>query len=97
MVKNKYDLIRIPVITEKSTSLGEIGKYVFEVSPRANKSSVKKTIEEIFGVKIMSVNISNKKGKIKKFKGFLGHRVDTKRAIVTLLKGQTIDLSGGVK
>ena len=51
IAKNKYDLIKSPIITEKSTILGEFGKYVFEVSPRANKSSVKKAIEEIFGTK----------------------------------------------
>ena len=48
IAKNKYDLIKTPIITEKSTILGEFGKYVFEVSPRANKSSVKKAIEENF-------------------------------------------------
>lgn len=97
IAKNKYDLIKTPLITEKSTILGEFGKYVFEVSPRANKSSVKKAIEEIFGVKVVSVNISNQKGKVKKFRGFLGRRADTKKAVVTLEKDQTIDLAGGVK
>ena len=97
IAKNKYDLIKSPIITEKSTILGEFGKYVFEVSPRANKSSVKKAIEEIFGVKVVSVNISNQKGKAKKFRGFLGRRADTKKAVVTLEKDQTIDLAGGIK
>lgn len=97
IAKNKYDLIKTPIITEKSTILGEFGKYVFEVSPRADKSSVKKAIEEIFGVKVVSVNISNQKGKVKKFRGFLGRRADTKKAVVTLEKDQTIDLAGGIK
>lgn len=95
--KNKYDLIKAPIITEKSTVLGEFGKYVFEVSPRASKPSVKKAIEEIFGVKVVSVNILNQKGKVKKFRGFLGRRSDTKKAFVTIEKDQTIDLTGGVK
>jgi large subunit ribosomal protein L23 len=97
IAKNKYDLIKTPLITEKSTILGEFGKYVFEVSPRADKSSVKKAIEEIFTVKVKSVNILNQKGKIKKFRGFLGRRADSKKAIVTLEKDQTIDLAGGIK
>ena len=97
VAKNKYDLIKTPIITEKSTILGELGKYVFEVSPRASKSSVKKAIEEIFGTKVVSVNILNQKGKVKKFRGFLGRRADTKKAVVTLEKDQTIDLAGGIK
>lgn len=97
IVKNKYDLIRSPIITEKSTILSEFGKYVFEVSARADKPSVKKAIENIFGVKVKSVNILNQKGKVKKFRGFLGRRADSKKAVVTLEKDQTIDLAGGVK
>jgi large subunit ribosomal protein L23 len=97
IAKNKYDLIRTPLITEKSTILSEFGKYVFEVSPRADKSSVKKAIEEIFTVKVKTVNILNQKGKVKKFRGFLGRRADSKKAIVTLEKDQTIDLAGGIK
>lgn len=58
---NKYDLIRKPLITEKSTVLGEIGKYVFEVERTAEKGVIKKAIEEIFTVKVKSVNILNQK------------------------------------
>jgi large subunit ribosomal protein L23 len=95
--KIKYDLIRKPIITEKSTILGEQGKYVFEVSPSGNKPSIKKAIEEIFGVKVKAVNILNQKGKVKRFKGIIGRRSDKKKAIVTLEKDHTIDLAGGIK
>jgi len=97
ITKSKYDLIRTPVITEKSTILGEQGKYVFDISPAADKSSVKKSIEEIFAVKVKSVNILNRKGKTKKFKGTIGRRSDAKKAIVTLEKDHSIDLAGGIK
>jgi len=97
MTKIKYDLIRKPIITEKSTILGEHGKYVFEVSPSSNKISIKKAIEEIFGVKVKAVNVLNQKGKVKRFRGVIGRRSDVKKAIVTLEKDHTIDLAGGVK
>jgi len=95
--KNKYDLIIRPIVTEKSTFFSKFGKYVFEVLPRANKLMVKKAIEEIFDVQVVSVNALNQKGKVKKFKNFLGRRSDTKKIIVTLGKDQTIDLAGGMK
>ena len=95
--KIKYDLIRKPIITKKSTILGEYGKYVFEVSPRSNKPSIKKAIEEIFGVKVKAVNVLNQKGKVKRFRGIIGRRSDVKKAIVTLEKDHTIDLAGGIK
>lgn len=97
MSANKYDLIRKPIITEKSTTLGEFGKYVFEVARNAEKVSVKKAIEEIFAVKVKSVNILNQKGKEKKFKGVIGRRSDVKKAMVTLEKDYTIDFTGGGK
>lgn len=95
--KSKYDLIRSPIVTEKSTILGEQVKYVFEIAPAANKSSVKKAIEEIFDVKVKSVNTLNQVGKEKRFKGRVGRRSDKKKAIVTLEKDCTIDLAGGIK
>ena len=97
MIKVKYDLIRKPLITEKSTILGEQNKHVFEVAPAANKGSIKKAIEEIFDVKVKSVNILNQKGKVKRFKGIIGRRSDVKKAIVTLETDHTIDLAGGIK
>lgn len=97
MTKIKYDLIKKPLVTEKSTALGEQNKYVFEVIPAANKYSIKKAIEEIFEVKVKAVNVLNQKGKVKKFKGIMGRRSDVKKAIVTLEKDYTIDLAGGIK
>ena len=94
---SKYDLIRKPLITEKSTVLGELGKYVFEVEKTAEKGLIKKAIEEIFAVKVKSVNILNQKGKKKRFKGVKGRRSDVKKAMVTLEKEYTIDFTGGSK
>ncbi|PCJ26951.1 MAG: 50S ribosomal protein L23 [Rickettsiales bacterium] len=93
----KYDLIRRPIITEKSTIAGEQGKYVFEIAANADKPSVKRSIEAIFEVKVKSVNILNQNGKVKRFKGTMGRRSDVKKAIVTLEKDHTIDLAGGMK
>jgi large subunit ribosomal protein L23 len=95
--KSKYDLIRNPIVTEKSTILGEQLKYVFEIAPSADKSSVKKAIEAIFEVKVKAVNILNQKGKVKRFKGRIGRRSDMKKAVVTLENDHTIDLAGGIK
>ena len=92
-----YDIIKRPIITEKSAMMGEERKYVFEVSPRADKASVKKAAQEIFGVKVTKVNILNQKGKVKRFRGRQGKLADKKKAIVTLADKQEIDLTGGVK
>lgn len=92
-----YDVIRYPIITEKSSIIGEHGKYIFEVSPNADKASVKKAVQELFSVKVTKVNILNQNGKTKRFKGTLGKQADKKKAIVTLAENQEIDLAGGVK
>lgn len=91
-----YDLIRRPVVTEKSTLLGDVGKYVFEVSARADKSSIKVAVEAIFDVKVKKVNIVNLLGKRKVFKGVRGCRSDLKKAIVTVESGSVIDFGIGV-
>lgn len=92
-----YDLIRRPVITEKTTFLSEMHKFTFYVDRAAKKISVKKAIEEIFKVKVKKVNILNVKGKKKRFKGINGCQSDKKKAIVTLEKDYSIDFSGGIK
>ncbi len=93
-----YDLILKPVITEKSTVLSELRKYIFIVLPSASKLSVKKALENIFDVNIVKINIVNIYGKSKRFKGTLGKQADKKKAIVTLKQGQTIDFGvGGIK
>lgn len=95
MIKYKqYDLIRTPIITEKSTLLSENNKYTFKVLNKVNKLDIKKAIESIFSVKVSKVHIINIQGKVKRFKGILGSRSNYKKAIVTLDKGYSIDLAG---
>ena len=91
-----YQIILSPLVTEKSTQQSEYNKMVFSVSINATKLEVKSSIEKIFSVKVKSVNIIITKGKVKRFKGVLGKRSNTKKAIVTLAPGNTIDLSAGV-
>jgi large subunit ribosomal protein L23 len=92
-----YDLIRSPIITEKTTILSEQNKFTFHVADYAEKSFIKTAIEKIFAVKVKKVNIINVKGKKKRFKGVIGRQSDKKKAIVTLQKDYTIDLTGGIK
>jgi large subunit ribosomal protein L23 len=92
MKKCSFDILRKPLVTEKSTLLMELGKYVFEVSKDATKRSVAKAINEVFGAEVKSVNIINQQGKTKGFRGKKGKRADKKRAVVTLNKGSTLDL-----
>lgn len=94
---NIYDIIKRPIITEKSSMMGELNKYVFEVLPGTDKAQVKKAVQEIFGVKVAKVNMLNVKGKQKRFRGTMGTQSDKKKAIVTLADNQEIDLTGGVK
>jgi|TARA_E500000178_G_C16622751_1_gene574107 large subunit ribosomal protein L23 len=91
-----YQIILNPLVTEKSTQQSEFNKMVFSVPVDANKLEVKSSIEKIFSVKVVSVNTILLKGKVKRFKGVLGRRSNTKKAIVTLAPGNTIDLSVGV-
>ena len=90
------DTIISPIVTEKSTSLSEFNKVVFKVHRGSSKSSIKKSIEKIFKVNVTKINIINKqprkkiiRGKKKKVKGY-------KKAIITLKKGQNIDLTTGI-
>lgn len=92
-----YDVIVSPVITEKSTQASEQGKFLFNVKLDASKSDVKQAVEALFNVKVSKVNTHNRMGKIKRFRNTTGRRADTKKAIVTLAKGQSIDLGSGVK
>ena len=91
-----YQIILNPLVTEKSTQQSEFNKMVFSVPVNATKLEVKSSIEKIFSVKVMAVNTILLKGKVKRFKGVLGRRSNTKKAIVTLAPGNTIDLSAGV-
>ncbi|SEN60771.1 50S ribosomal protein L23 [Lihuaxuella thermophila] len=83
-MKDPRDIIRRPVITEKSTELMEDRKYVFEVDVRANKVEVKKAIEEIFGVKVEKVNTMRVPGKQKRYGRYTGRTPERKKAIVKL-------------
>lgn len=89
-------LIKRPVITEKSTRLMEQNKYCFMVDPRANKTQIKAAVEEIFKVKVKSVNTFNLLGKIKRMGRYSGRRPSWKRAIVTLEQGNRIEFFEGV-
>ena len=91
-----YDNILMPVITEKSTSLSEMGKVVFKVNNASNKVSIKKSIEKIFKVKVVKINTINLNGKTKMVRNKKAYKPSYKKAIVTLKKGQSIDLSTGI-
>jgi large subunit ribosomal protein L23 len=92
----QYDVIRKPIITEKSTMASENGAVVFEVAIDSNKPQIKEAVEALFGVKVKAVNTTITKGKTKRFKGTLGRRKDVKKAYVTLEEGNTIDVSTGL-
>ena len=92
----QYDLIRKPIITEKATLASEGGAVVFEVAMSATKPEIKKAVEALFNVKVKAVNTTITKGKVKRFKGKLGTRRDVKKAYVTLIEGNTIDVSTGL-
>tara|TARA_B100000614_G_scaffold784_1_gene887 strand:+ start:129 stop:425 length:297 start_codon:yes stop_codon:yes gene_type:complete len=91
-----YDIIRKPLVTEKSTMASENGAVVFEVSIDSNKPQIKEAVEALFGVKVKAVNTSITKGKQKRFRGALGRRKDIKKAFVTLEDGNTIDVTTGL-
>ena len=91
-----YDVIRKPIITEKSTMASEHGAVVFEVAIEANKPQIKEAVEGLFGVKVKAVNTTITKGKTKRFRGQLGKRKDAKKAYVTLEEGNTIDVTTGL-
>ena len=90
-MKSPYDIIVRPIITEKSTSITESGKYTFEVQQSANKVEVKKAVEEIFKVNVVSVNIVNVRRKARRVGRYEGFRPAVKKAVVTVAEGQTID------
>ncbi|MDT2084455.1 MAG: 50S ribosomal protein L23 [Planktomarina sp.] len=91
-----YDVIRKPIVTEKTTLASETGAVVFEVAIDSNKPSIKEAVESLFGVKVKAVNTTITKGKAKRFRGMLGKRKDVKKAYVTLEEGNTIDVSTGL-
>ncbi|MBT3627904.1 MAG: 50S ribosomal protein L23 [Rhodospirillaceae bacterium] len=91
-----YDIILAPLVTEKSTRGSEHNQVTFRVSPDATKPEIKKAVESLFEVKVKGVNTIRMNGKVKRFKGHLGQRVNWKKAIVSLAEGETIDMMTGV-
>ena len=93
---NYIDSIQNPIITEKATILSEQNKTVFKVHQKANKKIIKKNIEKLFKVNVIKVNIVNQKTKLKMRQGKKAYKTGYKKAIVTLKKGQSIDLTSGI-
>ena len=93
---NYIDSIRNPIITEKATILSEQNKTVFKVHERANKKVIKKNIEKLFKVNVVKVNIINKKSILKFTRGRNSRVKGYKKAVITLKKGQSIDLTTGI-
>ncbi|MBO6949647.1 MAG: 50S ribosomal protein L23 [Rhodospirillales bacterium] len=91
-----YELIRRPLVTEKTTLMSEHNQVAFEVPLDANKHEIKTAIEELFKVKVTAVNTLRQKGKTKRFRGETGRRSDFKKAVVTLKDGDSIDVTTGV-
>ncbi len=91
-----YDKIISPIVTEKSTNLSELNKIVFKVPLKANKKNLKTSLEKIFKVSVTKVNIVNKKNRIKTTRGKKIKIKGYKKAIITLKKGQNIDLTTGI-
>ena len=96
-IEKAYDIIKRPITTEKSTNLQQYNQYSFVVSKDSNSFEIKHAIDMIFKVKVNKVNTSILRGKGKTFKGQYGFRKDTKRAIITLDEGNTIDSSVEIK
>tara|TARA_Y100000817_G_C16674656_1_gene463131 strand:+ start:349 stop:645 length:297 start_codon:yes stop_codon:yes gene_type:complete len=93
---NLFDKIISPIVTEKSTNQSQFGKVIFKVPRSSNKISIKKSIEKIFKVNVIKVNIINKQNIVKLSRGKKIKKKGYKKAIVTLKKGQSIDLTSGI-
>ena len=88
-----YDVIRAPLVTEKSTMVSENNQVMFKVAMSATKPDIKEAFERLFNVNVLAVNTLIRKGKVRKFRGVKGQQSDFKKAIVTLEEGQTIDIT----
>ncbi|HOV80701.1 MAG TPA: 50S ribosomal protein L23 [Bacillota bacterium] len=95
-MKNPRDILKKPVVTEKSTSLMQKNKYTFIVDPKANKIEIKQAVEHLFKVKVEKVNTMRVKGKWKRVRNIPGKTPDTKKAIVKLRKGDKIEILEGM-
>jgi large subunit ribosomal protein L23 len=94
--KDAHDIIRAPIITEKSTLVSEHNQVVFKVARDASKPEIKAAVEKLFGVKVKAVNTQVRKGKMKAFRRIRARQSDSKRAIVTLEEGHSIDVTTGL-
>jgi large subunit ribosomal protein L23 len=94
-MKNPRDILKKPVITEKSMSLVQGNKYTFIIALTANKVEVKKAVEELFKVKVKKVNTVRVKGKAKRVRNIVGRTPEIKKAIVTLREGDRIEIFEG--
>jgi large subunit ribosomal protein L23 len=94
--RDPHDVIRAPAITEKSTLVSEHNQVVFKVARDANKAEIRAAVEKLFNVKVRAVNTQVRKGKMKVFKNIRARLSDSKRAIVTLEEGHTIDITTGL-
>lgn len=96
LTEELYEMIRSPIITEKATMGSQYGQVTFRVPVGADKDIIRKAVEAVFKVKVTKVNTSTQLGKTKIFKGRKAFRSDSKKAIVTLAEGQTIDVTTGI-
>ncbi|MGC4154575.1 MAG: 50S ribosomal protein L23 [Propionicimonas sp.] len=94
-IRDHRDILLAPVVSEKSYGLLDENKYTFVVSPDANKTEIKIAVEQVFGVKVTSVNTINRIGKRRRTRYGWGKRADSKRAIVSVADGQRIDIFSG--
>jgi large subunit ribosomal protein L23 len=94
--RDPHDVIRAPAITEKSTLVSEYNQVVFKVARDASKAEIRAAIEKLFNVKVRAVNTQVRRGKMKMFKNIRARLSDSKRAIVTLEEGHTIDITTGL-
>ena len=91
-----YDIIRSPIITEKTSIAAENNQVAFQVPMDASKPEIRQAVEKLFNVKVTGVNTMVQKGKTKRFRGIKGKRSDVKKALVTLAEGQSIDVTTGI-
>ena len=94
-INDPRDILIAPVISEKSYGLLDENKYTFLVRPDANKTQIRIAVEQVFGVQVTGVNTLNRQGKRRRTRVGFGKRPDTKRAVVSVVDGQRIDIFGG--
>ncbi|WP_197490495.1 50S ribosomal protein L23 [Halothiobacillus diazotrophicus] len=92
MQEKLFDVLRAPLVTEKTARANEVNQYVFRVATTADKAEIKAAVEKLFGVSVKAVQVANVAGKTRRFRGVPGRRADWKKAYVTLAEGQVIDL-----